>query len=475
MKIESSPILNKDFDIIYRKNGILQNIEIPELKFQIPEIQTYDISPYETLYVFADSTLPIINISIVIEGGILQEPNEKRGLYSVLLELWQSGGANQKTGEKISEELANYGAEVSFNLKYDHILISFSCLKNNFKPSFEIFKEILLKPEFSEEKLQTIKSKFIDSIQRRNDKPEKIAGRKLLEILQYPDIPVESISKDNLEKINRDLILKTYREILSKRRMYIAIDGDIEEIAYIDLFKEISKGFGEIKEPFVVRNQKKQYKGLEKFKNQILIIEKKVPQSIISLLTHLPPYQSEEIYPLMVGNYILGGGSFVSKMMREIRVNRGLAYYSYSSTKFYPEIGHFIAISGTNSNQVKETLKIKLELIENFSKYLSEQEIQIAKDAIVNSFIFEYNNPSRILYMKILNKINNLPENFMENFPKEIQKINKEKIINVFYKYILQKNLWILIVGPKELQNSLKDFQLPIKILDPETKFDTIQ
>ncbi|MFN3604288.1 MAG: M16 family metallopeptidase [Leptonema sp. (in: bacteria)] len=475
MKLESNPIINQNFDAIFRKNGILSGIKIPELSYSLPKITIENLSEYETLYLYPIPTLPLVNISIVIEGGFLQEPNELRGLYPILLELWQNGGTNQKTGEKVSEELANYGAEVSFSVKSDHILISFSCLKKNFQPAFEIFKELLLYPNFSEDKLKTIQFKFIDSLQRRNDKPEKIASRKIMELLFYPNLPVESISKDHVEKISRELILTNYKEILKQRRMHIAVDGDIEGIPIFDLFKEISKNFGPIQNPFMVKKIKRNPKGYEKLKHQILIVEKNVPQSVIVLGTLLPPYNSEEFYSLMLGNYILGGGSFVSKMMREIRVNRGLAYYSYSSVKFYSDVGHFLAISGTTSSQTKETLKIMFQMINDFSSLLSDQELQIAKDSITNSFIFEYNNPSRVLYMEILNRINDLPENFMEVFSEKIGKTSKQKAISSFKKYIFQKNLWILIVGPKEIQESLKEFHLPIKMIDPETSFDSLQ
>ncbi len=470
MAMES--VIANNLDVIFRKNSILSGIKIPDLEYQTPKIKIHSLSKYETLYVYEDSSLPIVNLLIFIEGGALQEPNDLRGLYSIFLELWQTGGANLKSGEKISEELANYGAEVSFSLNPNHILISLLCLKQNFLPSFEVLKEILLYPEFSEEKLNTIKLKFIDSIERRNDRPEKIASRKILELLEYPDLPLESVSKEQIQKINRELILKTYREVLSSRRLHISIDGDIQNLPYFERLSELTKQLGEIKKPYIVKEQKLKQKGLSKLKNHIVLVEKKIPQSVIVLGTLLPPYKSNEIYPLMLGNYILGGGSFVSKFMREVRVNRGLAYYSYSSTRFYTHWGYFLGVSGTNSDQAKETLKIKLDIIRNFSKLLTEQEIQIAKDAIINSFIFEYNNPSRVLYMEILNRINDLPENFMEVFPKKIQNVDKTNLLDTFKKYINSNDLWIVVVGPKTMEETFRDFGLPIKVVDPEAKLD---
>ncbi|GIX41008.1 MAG: peptidase M16 [Leptospiraceae bacterium] len=475
MKLESTPVINENqLKIIYRNNGILNNLKIPPLKFEFPKIETISISPYETLYLYKDNTLPLIHLNLIIEGGILQENNEERGLYSLLLDLWENGGAKGKSGEEISEMLAELGVELHFNLQQEFISIEMYCLKHNFKQAFQLLEDILLYPEFSENKLKTLKLRYIDSIQRRNDKPDQIAGRKLKEIMEYPNKITESINKEDIEKITRDKILKAYKSILKHRRLHIALDGDISEIDYHTIFLNLSQKLGSIEKPFIIKDQNIQPSGIKEIKNKIILVKKDVPQAVIVMGKFLPSYKSYETFPLRIANYILGGGSFVSKMMREIRVKRGLAYYAYSSTRFGSHYGKFITASGTNSKQAQETTKIMLDLISNFENLLTDDDIIIAKDALINSHIFEFSNPSKILYLYIIEKIYNPPESYIIKYPQIIQQISKQEILNIYNKYFKQNDLWIIIVGPESLKKSLEKLQMKVIIIEPETNVESI-
>ncbi len=471
MQLESSPLVEKNqMENIFRKNGILSDLKIKPIQFQLPEIKVMPISEFETLYVLEDSTLPLINLTLIIEGGILQESNEERGLYSVLLELWRNGGANGKSAETISEELAELGVEVNFQLNYEFIAIQMYCLKNNFLEAIKILKEILLYPEFAQDKLETIKLRYIDSIQRRNDKPEQIAYRKIKELMEYPDKILENVEKEDIEKITREQIRKAYKNILSSRYMHIALDGDLQNLDYYNIFKNLSNELGAVKNPYIVKNLNinNKGKGNNKYKNKILLIEKDIPQAVIVMGTFIPSYNSYSSYPLRVANYILGGGSFVSKMMREIRVKKGLAYFAYSSTKFSIFDGKFISASGTNSEQANLTLQLMLELINKLPEITTDEDLQITKDALINSFIFEFSTPTKILHAFILEKIYNSPIKLTE-FPNIIQKLTKQEILKTYKEYIQPENLWIVVVGPKNMYNRLNSI-LPTTIFNPDTQ-----
>jgi len=138
MKIESAPIINENqLKIINRKNGILSDLNIKPIEFRLPQIETVKLSDYETLYVYKDNTLPLIHLNLIIEGGKLQEKDEERGLYSLLVDLWKNGGANGKSGEEINEQLAELGIDLNFNLQQEFISIDMYCLKSNFKEAME--------------------------------------------------------------------------------------------------------------------------------------------------------------------------------------------------------------------------------------------------------------------------------------------------------------------------------------------------
>lgn len=475
MKIESAPIMNENqLKIINRKNGILYDLNIKPIEFRLPQIETVRLSDYETLYAYNDNTLPLIHLNLIIEGGKLQEKDEERGLYSLLVDLWKNGGANGKSGEEINEQLAELGVELKFNLQQEFISIEMYCLTSNFREAINLLEEILIYPEFSENKLQTFKLKYLDAIKRRNDKPETIAARKLKEIMEYPYQIEESINEDDINKITREKIIQTYKNVLKTRRLHISIDGNIKEIDYINIFSNLTKKLGKIEKPFLVNEQTINSLGKKELINKIVLVKKDIPQAVIVMGKYLPSYKSKDIFPLSVANYILGGGSFVSKMMREIRVNRGLAYYAYSATRFSAHNGKFISSSGTNYEQAQETLNIMLYLIKNFKDTILDDDITIAKDALINSHIFEFSNPAKILYLYTIEQIYQPPISYIENYTKLIEQITKNDVINTYQKYIKGDDLWIVIVGPEQLLKSLNKTGLPTVVIEPETKIDSI-
>lgn len=465
---------NEQISQIYRKNSILNDLKIKPLRFELPNIKTISISENETIYLYEDTTLPLVNLNIIIEGGTLQEQNNERGVYSILVELWQNGGANGKTTEEISEELAEIGAELNFHLLQDQIVIEMFCLKDHFNEAMNILNDILTKPTFSEDKLTTIKLRYIDSIKRRNDKPEQIANRKLREIMEFPNRISESLDIEDINKITREQIIDVYKRIISQRKMHIALDGNIQNIDYYNIFTNLSKQLGEVKNPFSISRLKSTQKGKSNLKNKILLVEKNVPQAVIVLGTYIPSYNSEDSIPLRLANYMLGGGSFVSKMMREIRVKRGLAYFAYSSTRFNALEGRFISASGTNYQQANETLKIMMDLIKTFPDLINDDDIKIAKDALVNSYVFEFSNPSKILSLYIREKIYNPPKSYLMLYPEIIQQLPKQEVVKIYKKYINVKDLWIVVVGPNDLKNTLKNLNLEVITIDPETKIESL-
>lgn len=475
MKLNTEFVHSDQITKIYRTNSILSDLKIKPLKFELPDIKTISISEHETIYLFDDPTLPLVNLNLFIEGGLLQEQNHERGVYSILLELWQNGGANGKTAEEISEALADIGAEVNFNLLQEQIHIELYCLKDNFPQAMNILSDILTKPEFSEEKLNTIKLRYIDSIKRRNDKPEQIANRKIREIMEFPNKITESLDIEDIQKITREQILQAYRRIISQRRMHIGLDGNIDGIDYYNILSNLSKELGAIKEPFLIRNLKQIQKGKVNLKNKVVLVEKNVPQAVIVIGSYIPSYNSEDSIPLRVANYILGGGSFVSKMMREIRVKRGLAYFAYSATRLNAHEGRFISASGTNFQQANETLKIMLKLIKTLPEMTDDEDITTAKEALVNSYIFEFSNPSKIISLFVREKIYNPPKSYLMLYPQMIQQLRKEEIFKIYKKHINVKDMWIVVVGPKELKNTLKNLNLQIITIDPETKIESIE
>jgi len=155
-------------------------------------------------------------------------------------------------------------------------------------------------------------------------------------------------------------------------------------------------------------------------------------------------------YALLLLNYILGGGGFSSRLMADIRVKRGLAYGISSEFSPQTDYGDFtisVATKSSSTNEVIERVKQHLEVI--VEEGVTEHELALAKDALLNQLIFAFDAPEKIVKHEVIYAFYGYPKNYLEIYKDEIGKVTTEKIKKVAEKYLHPEALKILILGPK--------------------------
>ncbi|MDH5656360.1 MAG: insulinase family protein, partial [Spirochaetia bacterium] len=183
--------------------------------------------------------------------------------------------------------------------------------------------------------------------------------------------------------------------------------------------------------------------------------------------TYVPPHNSPDFYALQAGNYILGGGSFNSRLMREIRTIRGLAYYAYSRNIFQKKTGYFASGAGTRIDKVSESLSLMLEIIGGMKAPVKEQELDLARESIINSLVFQFDNPEDILDNEIRFINHGMPENYLKMFPEKINALSREQISKAFQKHIKTDSMHIAVAGPASLKAELETIR-PVIVIKPE-------
>jgi predicted Zn-dependent peptidase len=199
------------------------------------------------------------------------------------------------------------------------------------------------------------------------------------------------------------------------------------------------------------------------FNPSVHLVEKEVTQSYIRM-GHLGIKQNNpDYFALSVMNDILGGQAFSSRLFQEVRTHKGLAY-SVGSV-FSPgnlEVGSFFAYGQTTS---KNTAKAITEIMENIKKIqeepVREEELQTAKDAFLNSFIFSFATPAQIVSRQISLEYYHLPEDFMEQFRDHVARVTREDILRVAKKYLHPGGMTLLVVG------NASAFDQPLSVFGP--------
>lgn len=451
-------------DLLKRPGNVLEGIQIKPLSYTNPAIQTVQIDEHATLYMLSDDTLPLINLRLVFEGGTASE-EKPFGVTSALASFLKLGGAGNRSGEEVADALAALGATLDINASDATFVIQLSALKDDFPAAMQILEDVLLRPRFDESVLPVIQSSMRTAIQRRNDRPETIAKRKLREVFFLPHRRGYSLQLSDIDAIDVPAVKRAYARLFERRNLHIALNGNYDD-SIPEAISELVTAMPAVKDPYVVYEREQPVKGIEQLRGKILLVRKDVSQAVVTMGTYLPAHNDQDFYALQAGNYTLGGGSFVSRLMQEVRAKRGLAYYSYSRNDFDARFGRFIAASGTRSDRTAETLSVMLEVIASMDQ-ITEDELTLATDSIINSLVFEYDNPARLLAQEIRFRMHRMPENYLGNFQKHMNRVTTTEVKEVFARHIDPDQMWIVVVGPESLKADLEKIR-PVVVIDPE-------
>ncbi|MBI3351064.1 MAG: insulinase family protein [Nitrospirae bacterium] len=411
------------------------------------------------LYLLEDHELPLINISATIQTGSFYEPADQIGLASLTGALMRTGGAGDKTGDEIDEILENLSASISTGIGGDSGYASLNVLTRDINKGFDLFADVLMSPRFSEEKLEILKNQEIENIRRKNDNPSPIAGREFAKLLYGAETPyAREATLETVSRIKRQDCVDFYSRYFHPDAMILGITGDFKKEEMVQKIANKFNGWKKRTEPLP------SLKPIPvEFKPSVSQIEKALTQSYIRI-GHLGVKQSNpDYYALSIMNDILGGQTFSSRLFKEVRTQKGLAYSVGSALNpGNMEVGTFFAYCQTMS---KNTVKAISAIKENIKKMqetpVTPEELQLAKDSFLNSFIFSFTTPSQIVSRQIYLEYYHLPEDYMEQFRNEVSKVTAEDILRVAKKYLHPDGLTLLVVGDPD------KFDQPLSVFGP--------
>lgn len=444
---------------------ILDDINFKPIRFKPTRISTQTIAG-RPIYQITNSSLPFIKLSLHFNGrGLAVEKISNAGLLEQSLHAMENGGAGELGSQEVARRLSELGARISFDAETEAWSASLIVLKKDFDVAFKILSDSLLKPRLDENAIAVGLQNKRRAIQHRNDRPASIARRKLAEAMYAGTRQGYSLQEKDLDRINASTIKKHLPFLLSRNELSIALSGDIMNVDVHGPLTKLVQSLptGTLTKPptmHPVRN------------DRIYLIDKPVTQTVIAAGTFLPAHRNPDYYAMQVGNYILGGGSFNSRLMREIRVKRGLAYYAYSYNSWLKNNGRFIAGTATRTPKAAESLKIFLNEIAGMHNGGTEAEISLARQSILNGLVFEFDTPEKRVANEIRFRRHLMPLDYLTKFPSNIRAVRKQDIQHAYKKYINADALHIIIVGPAALKEQLSKIR-PVVIMKPEDAFPT--
>jgi zinc protease len=185
-----------------------------------------------------------------------------------------------------------------------------------------------------------------------------------------------------------------------------------------------------------------------KASNQIIKIPHEAQQAHISMGMPAIARKDPDYFPMLVGNYILGGGGFVSRLVKEVREKRGLAYSVYSYVSPGRQIGPFVAGMQTQKSQADMAVDVMKKTISDFIEHgPSDEELQAAKNNLINGFPLRIDSNRKILDNVASIAWNDLPLDTLDQWTAQLKTVTKEQVIAAFKKNLDVNQIVTVVVG----------------------------
>jgi len=436
-------------------NSLISAKTDQQVDLSIPVVKEFTTSGGVTVFYLQDS-LPHFSVSVSTGYGKIYENSGNAGISEMLANTLNMGGSREHPGASLHKAVESLGGQYGVNASWENITISLRFLQRHAGQASELLKSVINGPNFETAYVDNARSVLLDSVRRREDRPEQLAFEKLRQILFDGNGYGAVMTEKTLKTIDGDDLAALWKShvVTGNIRVGVVTSLPLAQVKNLmeDVFSSIPRG--EAQYYNVDRKRVKQV--LQNNADTVFLIKKDIPQSTIVFGTLAPEMQEQSTYPLSVGNYILGGGSFSSRLMREVRVKRGLAYSVSSIARFRKNTGIFLAYAQTGTDTTKKTMNLIDSILKDFAANgPNAEEMKWAKESVLNSYIFEFDSPYSIIRKSIWLDYNQLPDDYLENYPQNIQNVTGKEVHKEFNN-LFQKGFIRVVVGNESLKNKLE-------------------
>lgn len=452
-----------------------EKIKIPSLgDVQIPAYERVQLPSSLVLYLCEDHEFPLIELSATIRTGGIHEPADKVGLAGMTGSVMRTGGTASWSGDEIDATLEAMGAQVVTWIDTEGGGAYLSCLSEDFDQALAILAEILASPRFEPAKIDLAKQEQRAAIARRNDDPASIAGREFQRVIYGPDHPLARTTEyATIDAVTRDDMVAFHRDHVGPDRAFMVAIGDFEAVAMKAQLEQALAGWPRAAQPLPADPQ------IPEFPRTVNVVDKSDLTQSTVYLGHLGIRATDPHFAaIQVANRILGSG-FASRLFVEVRSNRGYAYSTGSAagTGFrFP--GVFAAFVGTKSGSTQDATQVIIDQITRMTtEPVTDEELQRAKDGILNAEVFNYDTKREILDRQVLFEMCGYPPDFLQTYIAQVRLLTPEQVLAACRAVWKPENLSILAVGNRQAwDGDLSCFgpvnEIDITIPEPAPKFE---
>jgi zinc protease len=406
------------------------------------------ITPYGIkIWLLEDHSLPITALHFAFrKAGHAYDPKGKEGLAKMITDILDDG-AGGMSGEEFKKRLEASAITLSFDEDEDNLYITVKCLTENLEEAMGLLKLALTAPAFEASSLTRTQSRLINLQSQKTEDPESYADFHW-RTAYYNDSSYASSgygTKESVSAITAEDLRKYVTGRMTRVNLIISAAGDLNPARLKSLLDNT------VADLPLVTSGAADIKASPPASGSILVIDRDIPQSIAIFGQHGLKRNDPDFYALFILNYILGGGSFESRLMKAVREEKGLAYSVYSFLDLSDYSGLLRGTVATKNARIYDSLAIiKAEMTRLKTKGITEPELRDAKNYLTLSFPLKMDRSEALAQFLTSMQLNALGINFINERNNYIDKVTAADVNRVAKNVIDPDALTVVVIGNKK-------------------------
>ncbi len=424
-----------------------ETLPVPPIEFAPPEPSLHSVRGVDVLYL-QDLSVPLVNVFAQFKGGYGLLGRERYAAGTALPTLLRYGGTSDLTPEAVDERLEFFAIQTSFGGGGETVSASLNTLSEHVDTALSLWSAMMRDPGFDPQQVEVWRGSQLERVRRRPDDPALLAYSEFNRLL-YGDHPIgwEMDETDLDPSLTTPAVLReVHGRIVCPAHMTLGVTGDLpwDEMApRLDrMLADWPPCTGELPpspEPTILRQP------------GVFLIPRDLEQSVIVMAHPTGVHQDDtpQYFSAQIGNSILGGGGFSSRILSRVRTEEG---YAYSASSLWTTPRRFDGIVGavtrTRPENTVPAVRLILEILGDAGTAPpSAEEVGTAVDQITNGFVFNFETTAQIVARRMFYLAQDMPPDWLERYLAGIQAVTPESIRTVFAEHLHPERMTILIVG----------------------------
>ncbi|WP_108509139.1 M16 family metallopeptidase [Polynucleobacter acidiphobus] len=431
--------------------GLIATLFVVSAHAVLP-IQAIPLSNGTNAYLIQTNAIPMVDIEISIDAGSRYDPKDQSGLASLTAAMlirgiqWQGGILNEA---QQADAIAELGASISASASGERAIVRARSLSKPdiFDPLLQLLVASVSKPIFDSSILMREKQRVSAAIQEGDTKPEVVLQKRFRQEV-FGNYPLaRSPSIESIAAIQGGDLARFHQDFYRQDRVIVNIVGNVDPAKAKQIAEQIINALP-VKGPAIPALPPLERSPIEPESKRLVRIPFQTQQTHIAMGMTAITRDNPDYFPLLVGNYVLGGGGFVSRLVGEVRDKRGFAYSVFSYFQPGRDTGTFEAGLQTRNDQADQALNVLQETIARFIEDgPSDAELAAAKANLINGYPLRLDSNRKLLDNLSAITWNQLPLNTLDVWTQQVAAVKKDDVRNAFKRHLDMRRMISVLVG----------------------------